>query len=430
MSDSWTACTIQDFLAKGEAETKTGPFGTQLHASDYVESGTPVINARNIGFGDIRIDKIEFISEETVHRLSSHLLEPEDIVFGRKGTVERHVFIRSEQAHWFQGTDCLRLRFKSTSIEPRFISYCLLTEFHKKWIINQSSHGATMTSLNQGIISRIPLLLPPLNTQRKITAILSAYDDLIGNNLRRIKILEEMAQNLYREWFVKFRFPGHQHTRFTDSPLGPIPEEWKCGVVNDLLSLKSGFAFKSSIFTEDGTYGLVTIKNVRDGLFVPECTSRIADLPSNIPNFCHLSTGDVLLSLTGNIGRVCLVYGTDYLLNQRVAKLVPIEANNRAYTYFTFRQDEFQTKLSKIANGVAQQNLSPIETGRMQVVIPSQKVLSDFAGICEPIVEEMTALFRKNTTLRRTRDLLLPRLISGEVDVSELDIAVPEEAMT
>jgi type I restriction enzyme S subunit len=124
-----------------------------------------------------------------------------------------------------------------------------------------------------------------------------------------------------------------------------------------------------------------------------------------------------------------LVYGTDYLLNQRVAKLVPIVANDRAYIYFTFRQDEFQTKLSKIANGVAQQNLSPIETGRMQVVIPSQKVLSDFASICEPIVEEMIVLSRKNTSLRRTRDLLLPRLISGEVDVSELDITVPEEAV-
>jgi type I restriction enzyme S subunit len=292
------------------------------------------------------------------------------------------------------------------------------------------------------------ITIPPLPTQRKIAAILSSYDNLIENNLRRIKILEEMAQNLYREWFIHFRYPGSEpstrpdghpspsgrrdgdegRAKLVDSPLGRIPEGWECGVVNDLLSLKSGFAFKSSIFTEDGTYGLVTIKNVHDGLFVPDCTSRIAGLPSNMPSFCHLSTGDVLLSLTGNIGRVCLVYGTDYLLNQRVAKLVPNEANNRAYIYFTFRQDEFQTKLSKIANGVAQQNLSPVETGRMQIVLPSQKVLADFGGVCEPIAEQMTVLFRKNSTLRRTRDLLLPRLISGEVDVSELDIAVPEEA--
>src|SRR5512136_2199601 len=101
----WTSCFVQDLVDRGEAEVKTGPFGTQLHASDYVEAGTPVINARNIGFGDIRTDKLEFISEATVQRLSSHLLEPGDIVFGRKGTVERHVFIRAEQARWFQGTD-------------------------------------------------------------------------------------------------------------------------------------------------------------------------------------------------------------------------------------------------------------------------------------------------------------------------------------
>lgn len=102
-------CTIQDLQDKGEAELKTGSFGTQLHARDYVKEGTPVINVRNIGFGDIREEKLEFISEETVQRLASHLLEPGDIVFGRKGAVERHVFIQSKQAKWFQGSDCLRL---------------------------------------------------------------------------------------------------------------------------------------------------------------------------------------------------------------------------------------------------------------------------------------------------------------------------------
>ena len=134
-----------------------------------------------------------------------------------------------------------------------------------------------------------------------------------------------------------------------------------------------------------------------------------------------------MLSLTGNVGRVCLVYGNDYVLNQRVAKLVPNEANNRAFSYFTFRQNEFQTRLSNIANGVAQQNLSPIETGKMPLVIPTQKVLADFAVVCEPIIEEITTLSQKNANLRQTRDLLLPRLISGELDVSDLDIKTGDD---
>jgi type I restriction enzyme S subunit len=240
MTHAWTTCTIQDLLVKGEAEVKTGPFGTQLHARDYVEQGTPVINARNIGFGDIRPDKLEFISEETVQRLSSHLLEPEDIVFGRKGTVERHAFIRKEHARWFQGTDCLRLRLKSPSIDPRFVSYCFLIEAHKRWIINQSSHGSTMTSLNQDIIGRILLRLPPLSVQKKIVAILSAYDDLIENNTRRIKILEEMAQALYREWFVEFRFPGHEKVKMEKSTLGKIPDGWIVANLSDLVDFVRG----------------------------------------------------------------------------------------------------------------------------------------------------------------------------------------------
>ena len=104
MNKFWTLCTVQDLLAKGEAELKTGPFGTQLHASDYVKEGTPVINVRNIGQGNVVRNKLEFISEKTVQRLRSHLLEQGDIVFGRKGAVERHAFIQQQNSQWFQGS--------------------------------------------------------------------------------------------------------------------------------------------------------------------------------------------------------------------------------------------------------------------------------------------------------------------------------------
>ena len=227
MKHHWGKVTVRDLVNCKEAEIKTGPFGTQLHASDYVDQGTPVINARNIGFGDIRDEKLEYISDETVQRLSSHLLRASDIVFGRKGTVERHSFIKDKHENWFQGTDCLRLRINSERIIPRFVSYFLLTENHKQWIINQSSHGATMTSLNQDIIGRLTLPLPPKDTQQKVVAVLSAYDDLIENNTRRIEILEEMAQAIYREWFVHFRYPGHEGVRLVESEMGEIPEGWE-----------------------------------------------------------------------------------------------------------------------------------------------------------------------------------------------------------
>ena len=421
--NGWKELFVNDLIEAGHAETKTGPFGTQLKASNYVDSGTPVINVRNIGFGTIRPDKLEFIGPDTVERLSTHLLLEEDIVFGRKGAVERHAFIRPEQRHWFQGSDCLRLRFNANNIVlPRFVSYFLLTEEHKSWMMNQCSHGATMASLNQEIISRIPLRLPSLPTQRKVASILSAYDDLIENNTRRIAILEEMAQAVYREWFVNFRFPGHENVKLVDSPLGQIPEGWVAGVVNDLLKLLSGFAFKSKTFVDDGGYKVVTIKHVHDGEFQTNSMSLLDSPPDRMPAHCHLETADVLMSLTGNIGRTCLVFGESFLLNQRVAKLHPHRPQDRPLVYWMFRSLDTRQRLEQIANGVAQQNLSPVQTGKMEVPIPPVELRDSYAEVASPMVEAILNLNRKNANLRTTRDLLLPKLISGKLDVEDLDI--------
>ena len=115
---------IGNLVASGEAALKTGPFGTQLKASEYTESGTPVINVRNIGLGGIKADKLEYISDQTRDRLSSHVLQSGDIVFGRKGAVERHVFIRKEQNGWFQGSDCLRLAAIVRSLFKEPVPHC------------------------------------------------------------------------------------------------------------------------------------------------------------------------------------------------------------------------------------------------------------------------------------------------------------------
>jgi len=243
---------ISKLVDSGEAELKTEPFGTQLKASEYTESGTPVINVRNIGMGEIKPDKLEHISDETRNRLSSHVLRRDGIVFGRKGAVERHVFIRPEQDGWFQGSDCLRLRFKSTRIDALFASYFFLTEDHKRWMMNQCSHGATMSSLNQGVLKRIELPAPPLPIQKRIAGILSAYDELNENNQRRIRILEEMTRGLYREWFVHFRYPDHDDVPLANSPLGPIPQGWEVQYLKDVCHLTMGQSPMSDFYNDTG----------------------------------------------------------------------------------------------------------------------------------------------------------------------------------
>jgi len=418
--DSWLTCTVQDFIDKGEAEVKTGPFGTQLHASDYVETGTPVINARNIGFGEMRVEKLEFISDETVQRLSSHLLEPSDIVFGRKGTVERHVFIQPEQAKWFQGTDCLRLRFKSPSIEPRFVSYCLLTEEHKQWIMNQSSHGATMTSLNQAIIGRISLQLPPLPIQRRIASILSAYDDLIENNTRRIKILEQMAQAIYHEWFVEFRAPGVKLRKATSNEKkvtgqDQFPAGWELVKTADAVWVNP-----ATKVPKDGEKPFIPMSSLpTDSMLINDIEYRTGNSGSKFRN------GDTLFARitpcleNGKTAYVqflspddAVAFGSTEFIVLRSKTVCP------EFVYLMARSNEFRDNAIKSMSGATgRQRVQEACFDRFFFAHPDPTTIASFAELVSPMFRGIHVLGQKNANLRQTRDLLLPRLVGGEVDV-------------
>lgn len=233
------------------------------------------------------------------------------VVIGRKGTLGSVYY--SEADYWPHDTTLWGKDLKGNN--AKFVAYFLQT-----MNLARFDTGASNPTLNRNHIHGLPIKKPDLPTQKRIVSFLSAYDDLIENNRRRIALLEQAARLLYREWFVHFRFPGHETAKFVDG----LPEGWEIATYGDLFSFLGGFMFKSSTYIEDGRYGVCTIKNVHDGKFVEECPSRIADIPPKMKPHCRLETGDVLLSLTGNVGRACIVVGNDYLLNQRVAKIVGV----------------------------------------------------------------------------------------------------------
>jgi type I restriction enzyme S subunit len=314
---------------------------------------------------------------------------------------------------------CARLRSRKECLNQIFLRFVIGgPEF--EGYVKPITTGVNVPHISGNQILDFEFTLPPLPTQRRIAAILSAYDDLIENSQRRIKILEEMARRLYREWFVYFRFPGHEGCRLVDSPLGEIPEGWAICELNDFVQLKSGFAFKSGTFTADGGHRLVTIKNVQDGVFNPDSDTRMSEVPANMPTYCVLNNKDILLSLTGNVGRVCLVHDGPFLLNQRVSKLAPVEAFDWAMVYCMFRQQEMRVKLEKLSNGVAQQNLSPILASKIDFAKPPRELRRQFSILAEPMGLSIVQLCTSIQNLRRTRDLLLPRLLSGQIDVEAL----------
>lgn len=272
-------------------------------------------------------------------------------------------------------------------------------------------NGATMVHITKKSMEKKDIYIPDsLNIQRKISSILSTYDTLIENNVKRIRLLEKMAENLYKEWFVRFRFPGHENVEMVDG----LPKGWRQGKLGDIAKFLNGFAFQSKSFCTNGDYAIVTIKNVQANGFNGNNTDKIKEIPTNMPEHCKLHDGDILLSLTGNIGRVCRVLGTGYLLNQRVAKLL---SKNPFFCYCTFRSDYIFQSLNIISYGTAQLNLSPVKASKIKMQVPTGHLIELFEEKVTPLFAEANNLQRQNALLARQRDLLLPRLMSGRLEI-------------
>lgn len=303
-----------------------------------------------------------------------------------------------------------RLRpINSERILPEFIGYYLRTPFFRAGFAAFSTMTTRASLRNEDLLSmKVPV--PDIPTQKRIANILSAYDNLIENDQKQIKLLEEAAQRLYKEWFVDLRFPGYEDTPIVDG----VPVGWGKAPIDSRISLLSGYAFKSAQFDSSGEYKIVTIKNVKDGEFDGIDTNRIVSIPGKMPKHCVLADRDILLSLTGNVGRTCIVNGNNYLLNQRVAKL---QSDIPAFTYCLFRSSDMFDAMNNLANGAAQQNLSPIRTGKISILFPADNLLEEFERIVGSMISKMLSLRKQCDLLIQARDRLLPKLMSGEIEV-------------
>ena len=331
-----------------------------------------------------------------------------DILYSVVGSFGIPVLIKENVKFTFQRHIAI-LRPNPHIVEPAYMYYSMLS---KAFFLqaDAAAIGAAQRTISLSSLQNLTINLPDLPSQRRIASILSAYDDLIENNRRQIKLLEEAAQRLYREWFVELRFPGQESVKVVDG----VPEGWMKGTVDNIVKLLSGYPFKSSEYVSSGKYRLITIKNVKDGEFSPDNVDYIDQLPDKVPSHCILTEGDILLSLTGNIGRVCIVNGYNYLLNQRVAKLQTLHP---AYAYCMFRSKEMLNKMTALSNGVAQQNLSPIRAEKIRILIPSSNLLFQFKDIVEPIISQIILLNNQITFACEARDRLLPELMGREIEV-------------
>ena len=343
---------------------------------------------------------------------NEYRVEGPGVVTGRYGTLGEVFYIANR--FWPLNTSLYVHDFKGNS--PRFMSYYLRTVLSG----NFNAAGA-VPGVNRNVLHKLAVPKPPRD-QNKIAAILSAYDDLIEHNRRRIALLEKMAEEIYREWIVRQRFPGHRQVKVKKG----VPEGWEAIRLSDMVEFLAGHPFKSETYSSSGKYGIVTIKNVQDGFFIPECTDYIEEVPSSMKKHCHLQTGDILMSLTGHVGRVCHVCGDNLLLNQRVAKLVPRLPHSSQFVFFTFNNKRMIHLIENLSLGcTAQLNLSPSLLGGQKMVRPSLALIRKFEETTLPILKVKLSLFQQNMILAAMRERLLPRLMSGKLDVEHLDIKFP-----
>lgn len=331
-----------------------------------------------------------------------------DVLYSVVGSFGIPVLMTEEQKFVFQRHIAI-LRPDGVKVVPAFLYYTMLNrDFYMK--ADAVALGAAQRTVSLTALREMEIQLPDYDTQKKVVNVLRPYDELIENNQKQIKLLEEAAQRLYKEWFVDLRFPGYEGTEIIDG----IPNGWTETTIDSFIELQSGYAFKSSSFDEAGNYKIVTIKSVQDGVFDGDNVNKIVDVPDKMPSHCKLQEGDSLLSLTGNVGRVCTVVGDNYLLNQRVAK---IASDYPYFSYCLFRSEKMFHDMNNLANGAAQQNLSPIRTGKMKVIKPDNKVLLKFEHIVKSIFDKKIVLNRDILVATQARDRLLPKLMNGEIEV-------------
>ena len=332
------------------------------------------------------------------------------VVIGRYGTLGEVHYVQED--FWPLNTTLWVKDFKGN--HPHFCAYMLETVG-----VAETSGSAAVPGVNRNVLHGLPVRLPPLETQRRIVSILGAYDDLIEVNRRRIAVLEEMARGLFEEWFVRFRFPGHEVVPILDTPDGPLPEGWHYAALNEIAEVAFGFAFKSKAFstTPEGAR-VVRIRDVPDGT-TQTWTTELFD-----PRYAVVN-GDILIGMDG-IFHMALWVGGDAALNQRVTRLRPINGYSKGWVFLSVYPHIKFFEATISGTTVAHLGAKHLNTIRVPVADPVTQAKAD--RFFTPIDEELVNFRVANQRLAASRNLLLPRLISGQLSVAEATRELEEAA--
>lgn len=411
---SWRTVAMDSIKAVVPYAFVGGPFGSNLTTRDYVDEGVPVIRGNNLPadlwFHD---DDYVFVSEKKADDLRSNTAFPGDLVFTQRGTLGQVGLIPLDAKYqrYIISQSQMKLTVEPGSADPRFVYYFFRLPGTVTSLINHVLTSG-VPHINLGILKKFKITLPGLEVQRNIAGILSAYDDLIENNKRRMVLLEEAARQLYREWFVRLRFPGHEHTPITDG----VPEGWARGCLSDFYNTASGGTpsrTNPDFFTGDILW--VKTQELLNG-FVSDTEEKITEDALKKSAAVLFPERTVLVAMYGaTIGQLGIT-ACPASSNQACCAITPRDKRaSFVHAFLFFRENK--EKLVGLSMGAAQKNINQQVIRSFPMLMPPRHLMELFNEVLMPAFDLWLNLQLQNQKLRAARDLLLPRLMSGEIAV-------------
>ena len=366
---------------------------------NWSESGTIALSAMNVKQGQlVNLEKARFVNDELYNKwMKSEVIKGDILMTSEAPLGETYLIPDDRKICLSQRLFCIRA--DSSIVLPQFLFYFFNSPISRKQIDLRAT-GTTVLGIRQPDLREIPIVVPPLPIQHKIAAILSAYDNLIENNTRRIKILEDMAQTLYQEWFVHYRFPGHENVPMVESPLGLIPQGWVVKRVKEIVKrLKAGEIYREADVDQTGKI-----------IVIDQSRADFLGFHDNEPDH-NASSRDPIVIFGDHTCKMQLMV-VPFSLGPNVVPFIAKDKTPVGYLFFLISSlvetREYKRYWTELNNKV--------------VAVADSKTSNRFSDFATCIFQQTETLKRRNQNLRQTRDLLLPKLISGEIDVSELDI--------
>ena len=369
---------------------QTGPFGSQLHQSDYVESGVPCIMPTNIGrMLDFQVAGIAHISEGDALKLSRHIVHEGDIVYSRRGDIEKCAYVSQEQDGWFCGTGCLKITINSNLAVPKFVAYYLSTDEIKSWIVGNAV-GTTMLNLNTSVLADVPLSLPSIQMQKRCVQILDSIENKIALNNRINHNLEEQAQALYKSWFVDFE--PFKDSKYVDSELGMVPEGWHVGVIGDIATITSGKRPNMKYETSSANHSVPVIG-----------ASSVMAYTDSV----YLSEHAIITGRVGTLGIIQRINEPCWPSDNTLI----IKSKFQNFLYQVLNDVDY----SSLNRGSTQPLLTQSDLKSWRIIIPPIELITEFESAIKDKIRLIADLNRQNRKLSLLREILLPQLMLGSL---------------